>query len=160
LSGQTLYGTTTNAGSGNFHVILGSGELFKVGTDGSGFTGLHGFPPVFSGSNADGAMPNGSLVLSGTTLYGTAIAGGAGNSGTIFAVNTDGSGFTNLHNFAGASDGANPYAGLLLAGGTLYGTAKNGGTSSDGALFAMSTNGTGFMTLRSFTGANGANPAG
>jgi hypothetical protein len=28
--------------------------------------------------------------------------------------------FTNLHNFTGTSDGANPYAGLVLSGNTLY----------------------------------------
>ena len=41
--------------------------------------------------------------------------------GTVFAVNTDGKGFTNLHSFA-YNDGARPRAGLILSGNTLYGT--------------------------------------
>ena len=69
------------------------------------------------------------MILSGNTLYGTATDGGSSGNGTVFAVNTDGTGFTNLHSFTALdlyytnSDGANPYAGLILSGNTLYGTA-------------------------------------
>src|SRR6266702_4556107 len=48
--------------------------------------------------NSDGASPN-SLILSGNTLYGTANGGGSGGAGTVFALNTDGTGFRTLHNF-------------------------------------------------------------
>src|SRR5215831_8307035 len=48
--------------------------------------------------NSDGANPNVSI-LSGNTLYGTAIQGGSGGSGTVFKVNTDGTGFVTLHSF-------------------------------------------------------------
>jgi uncharacterized repeat protein (TIGR03803 family) len=85
------------------------------------------------------------LILSGNTLYGTTEAGGSGGSGTIFAINTDGSGFTNLYNFSALDpntrtnfDGANPYAGLALSGNTVYATAFNGSYAGDGALFALS----------------------
>src|SRR5438270_518090 len=87
------------------------------------FTTLHSF------NHSDGANPLAGLVLSGNTLYGTAQSGGSSGYGTVFAVNTDGTGFTNLHSFTarntfGAnSDGANPAAGLVLSGNTLYGTA-------------------------------------
>ena len=68
------------------------------------------------------------LILSGNTLYGTAVYGGSSGDGTVFAVNTDGTGFTTLHNFTatvyGQRDGAFPYAGLILSGNTLYGTAS------------------------------------
>src|ERR1044071_6209479 len=77
---------------------------------------------------------------SGNTLYGTTASGGSGGfggSGTVFAVDTDGTGFTILHNFTALagpsiptnSDGANPVAELVLAGNTLYGTSVNGGSS-------------------------------
>ena len=36
------------------------------------------------------------------------------------------------------SDGANPYAGLILSGNTLYGTARYGGSSGDGTVFSIS----------------------
>ena len=39
------------------------------------------------------------LILSGNTLYGTASSGGSSGDGTVFAVNTDGTGFTTLHSF-------------------------------------------------------------
>ena len=62
-------------------------------------------------NGADGAYPQGDLVLSGTTLYGTTALGGSNNYGTVFEVNSDGSGYAVLHSFTG-SDGANPSAGL------------------------------------------------
>ncbi len=43
--------------------------------------------------NSEGANPNAGLILSNNTLYGTAAAGGSSGAGTVFAVNTDGTGF-------------------------------------------------------------------
>ncbi|MGH7969236.1 MAG: hypothetical protein ACREIC_10975, partial [Limisphaerales bacterium] len=60
----------------------------------------------------------------GNTLYGTAEVGGSSAEGTIFAINTDGTGFTNLHTFA-TGDGANPIGNLVLSGNTLYGTGSS-----------------------------------
>src|SRR6266446_1955021 len=83
------------------------------------------------GGNSDGAYPNAGLILSGNTLYGTARLGGSSGAGTVFAVNTAGTGFTTLYSFTAAStnssgaytnsDGAFPLAGLILSGDTLYG---------------------------------------
>ena len=95
-SGSTLYGTTQE---GN------SGTVFKMDTNGANFAILHHFTATFSGTNIDGDLPEAGLTLSGNTLYGTASGGGRGH-GTIFAVNTDGSGFTNLYNFTNGMDGA------------------------------------------------------
>jgi uncharacterized repeat protein (TIGR03803 family) len=150
LSGDTLYGTTFEGGSSGF------GTVFAVNTDGTGFRSLH----TFTGSS-DGSAPNGSLVLSSNTLYGTATGGGTSDAGTVFAVNTDGSGFTVLHDFTGGSDGANPNPGLAVSGNTLYGTANAGGVVGGGTIFAVNTDGTGFMTAYSFTnGTDGASPYG
>src|ERR1035437_4168022 len=63
----------------------------------------------FAGSPSDGARPTAGLILSGNTLYGTAFQGGSSGAGMVFTVNTDGTGFTNLHSF-NYSDGANPQA--------------------------------------------------
>src|SRR5208283_4005514 len=114
LSGNTLYGTAWGGSSGN-------GTVFVVNTDGTGFTNLHSFTATSTLANTYGTGPSG-LMLSGNTLYGTAQNGGSGGSGTVFALNTDGTGFTNLHSFTGGSDGASPVAGLILSGNTLYGT--------------------------------------
>src|SRR5258708_2875177 len=90
------------------------------------FTTLHSF------TGSDGAAPEAGLITnsSGNTLYGTAARSG-NNAGTVFAVNTDGTGFTTLHSFTAASssypyrnsDGAFPH-GLVLSGSSLYGTAS------------------------------------
>jgi uncharacterized repeat protein (TIGR03803 family) len=150
LSGNTLYGTAYDGGSS------GNGTVFKVNTDGMGFTNLHSFTALSNSTNSGGASPYAGLILSGNTLYGTASQGGSSGNGTVFAVNTDGTGFTNLHSFTALSnstnsDGASPEAGLILSGNTLYGTAAGGGSSGNGTVFAVHTNGTGFTNLHSFT---------
>src|SRR5882724_5563776 len=105
----------------------------------------------FNGSS-DGANPEAGLTVAadGKTRYGTTANGGNGGWGTVFAINTDGTGFTNLHSF-NYSDGANPWAGLVLSGHTLYGTASNGGDRGAGTVFAINTDGTGFTNLHGFT---------
>jgi len=56
----------------------------------------------------------------------------------VFAVNTDGTGFTNLHSFSYSSDGAYPHGTLILSGNTLYGTALYGGSFGNGTVFSLS----------------------
>ena len=169
LSGSTLYGTTQFGGGPN------SGTVFAVKIDGTGYTNLYSFTQLRNtlpsglgdNTNSDGAYPVASLIVSGSMLYGTTSEGGTGGNGTVFALNTDGSGFTVLHQFTPEpgvtnSDGASPQSGLLLAGGTLYGTAEFGGGFSDnGTVFTVNTNGSGFTNLHSFSGgSDGANPEG
>ncbi len=147
LSGNTLYGTTSAGGNS------GGGAVFKVNTDGSGFTILHSFTATSGAfnTNSDGVKPDAGLLLSGNTLFGTAASGGSSGNGTVYKINTDGSGFTTLHNFTGAADGSAPEGGLILSGTTLYGTAGYSGSSGWGTVFALNTNGTGFTNLHSFT---------
>jgi uncharacterized repeat protein (TIGR03803 family) len=92
-------------------------------------------------------------------LYGTTAFGGANSSGTIFKIDTNGSTLTTLHNFAG-SDGRYPAAGLIQGtDGYLYGTTSQGGASNYGTVFKISSNGSTFTTLHSFTaGSDGAGP--
>src|SRR5207237_1102571 len=94
--------------------------------------------------NSDGAYPYAGLILSGNTLYGTATGGGSSGNGTVFAVNTDGTGFTNLHSFTARdpgtgpnSDGANPLVGLILSGNSLYGREARGGRSWNRSVFVV-----------------------
>ena len=147
LSGNTLYGTAGQGGSG------GNGTVFRINTDGTGFTNLYSFTAFPAGnSNSDGAFPSAGLILSGNTLYGTAQYGGSSVNGTVFKINTDGTGFTNLYSFGSSpNDGADPQAGLILSGNTLYGTTEKGGSAFTGTVFGINTNGTGFTTLYSFT---------
>ena len=153
LAGSTLYGTTHSGGSS------GPGVIFKVNTDGSGYALLKNF------TGDDGAYPDAGLVLAGTTLYGTTSSGGdSGNGvlcyGVVFKVSTDGSGYAVLKIFSQSvlSDGQWPAAGLVLAGSTLYGTTRWGGSSERGVLFQVNTDGSGYALLKSFTGSDGADP--
>jgi uncharacterized repeat protein (TIGR03803 family) len=156
ISGRILYGTCPYNGK------WGSGSIFAINTDGTGFTNLYHFSARIYGLNVDGAEPLSSLVLSSNVLYGTTASGGFGDGqphGTVFAINTDGTGFVKLHDFGGGDDGSNPRAGLVLAGNTLYGTTKDGGSSGDGTIFAINTDGTGFTNLYNFDWNNdGAHP--
>jgi uncharacterized repeat protein (TIGR03803 family) len=149
FSNNILYGTAEYGGSANY------GTVFKVGTNGQNFTTLHTF------TNApDGALPVAKLFLSGNTLYGTAYYGGTHGYGTIFKVNTDASGFTNIYQFTGLSDGAVPDGGVILSGNILYGTAHNGdGNMNQGEVFQVNIDGSGFETVHGFTNSTGANHA-
>jgi len=151
LNGSTLYGTTAKGGSNGY------GMVFSVNTDGTAFSNLYSFSVLVSGTNSDGVNPYAGLVLLGTTLYGTAANGGSGGHGTVFSLNTNGTGFTTLHSFTAGSDGANPRAALLLSSGTLYGTAQGGG-SGYGVVFKLNTDGNGFTNIYIFHGNDGASP--
>jgi uncharacterized repeat protein (TIGR03803 family) len=150
LSGDTLYlyGALNS----------GYGAVFSLNTNGSDFTTLYSFTNA-----SDGEVPEGSLVVSGGTLYGMTYSGGShyqsGNLGspgygTVFSLNTNGSNFTTLYSFSNGNDGANPAAGLILSESTLYGTTESGGNLGGGTLFSLSTDGHEFTTVYSFTTLN------
>jgi len=116
------------------------------------------FTVLKSFTGSDGANPEASLTLSGSTLYGTTANGGSSNYRTVFKVNTDGTSFTLLKDFTNSGGGTHPSASLTLSDSTLYGTTYSGGTSDRGTVFRIDTDGTGFTVLKSFTGSNGAYP--
>jgi uncharacterized repeat protein (TIGR03803 family) len=157
LDGTQLYGTTAAGGT------AGNGTVFKVHTNGTGYTVLH----HFGGYPSDGRWPDGALLLAGTTLYGaTPLGGSHGPSegyGTLFKIETDGTGYTIIREFTGY-DGRGPYGGLVLVGTALYGTTEGGYSPnySGGAVFRINTDGTGFMVLHGFAGppTDGAVPYG
>jgi uncharacterized repeat protein (TIGR03803 family) len=149
LSGNTLYGTTTSGG------LAGRGTVFSLGTNGANFTVLKSFTAIdpSTGTNTDGASPRAALLLTGSALYGTTQMGGVNGNGAIFRVGTNGSNFTNIYSFTSdATDGAIPTAPLILSGSTLYGTASAGGDFGIGTVFSVTTNGTAFNRLHSFSG--------
>ncbi len=148
LSGNTLYGTNVG-GEPAF------GSVFSVPLSGGSPTVLASFNGSFDGSN--GAYPYAGLTLSGNTLYGTTVQGGANNDGTVFSVPLSGGSLTVLASFGG-SNGRQPYAGLTLIGNTLYGTTNAGGPNDDGTVFSVPLSGGSPTVLASFNGSNGAVP--
>ncbi len=144
LSGNTLYGVTYDNG------YYGNGTIYKINTDGSDFTVIHEFTATngINSTNSDGAYPEAGLLLWSNALYGTAYLGGQFGNGTVFKLNTDGSGFTTLYDFGlmetnpayqnnTNSDGAQPLGNLIVSGSTLYGTASMGGTNGYGTIFSI-----------------------
>jgi uncharacterized repeat protein (TIGR03803 family) len=117
------------------------------------FTTLHNF------DGKDGAAGSAGLTLNSNSLFGTSPSGGTFSNGAVFKINTDGTGFTNLHNFAGTNDGSAPQSGLVQSGTTLYGTATLGGKFNGGTLFAIQTDGSGFTNLYNFP-TNSGGPSG
>ncbi|HWY98521.1 MAG TPA: choice-of-anchor tandem repeat GloVer-containing protein [Bacteroidia bacterium] len=145
--GTYLYGMTSVNGANNL------GSIFKIKTDGSSFTKLLNFAGATNGST-----PDGSLITDGTFLYGMTSKGGANSMGILFKIKKDGSSYTKLLDFAGAANGANPSGDLIYDGTYLYGMTANGGTSNEGVVFKIKTDGSSYTKLLDFTGANGQTP--
>ena len=110
-------------------------------------TVLYNFCPG-GGGCSDGSYPWVGLIADAQgNLYGTTVGGGANNLGTVFELSPPGRGagpWTEavLYSFcsqSNCSDGAYPYAGLILdSQGNLYGTAADGGANNDGTVFELS----------------------
>ncbi len=110
VDGNAPYGTLVQGANGNFYGTTyaggahDAGAIFEI-TPGGKFTALHSFAGM--GDDRDGRQPYSGLVqASNGKFYGTTIAGGAYNQGTVFEMTPSGA-LTNLHNFDGA-DGASP----------------------------------------------------
>ena len=88
-------------------------------------------------NSSDGGEPSGVVIGGGGALYGTTRGGNTGN-GTVFMLAppaSPSSGWTEavLYNFAGGSNGADPYTGVVIgSSGVLY------GTTGDGKVFSLS----------------------
>jgi uncharacterized repeat protein (TIGR03803 family) len=149
-----LYGVTeTPQGTGTYGAIYELDQK-KNATETTLYT--------FKGdSTGDGEYPKGELIADTSgVLYGTTARGGGDGCkktgcGTVFSLQPSGTSYkeTVLHSFAGgATDGAQPYSGLVETNGMLYGTTSNGGPNDLGSIFTVSPAGTGYAPLYFFTG--------
>jgi hypothetical protein len=125
------YGTTSRGGSGGgtvFEFTLSNGNWM--------FTTIYDLP----GTNAG---PYSGLVMDAAgNLYGTTNSGGPYRSGTVFELTASNGSwiYTELYDFTGGMDGANPYGSLVLdAAGNLYGTTSLGGNGY-GTVFEVTPN--------------------
>jgi uncharacterized repeat protein (TIGR03803 family) len=147
--GSFLYGMTATGGATN------NGVIFKIKPDGTGYIDLLDFA-----GTTNGGGPRGSLISDGVFLYGMTIGGGANSMGTIFKIMPNGTGYTKLLDFAGATNGKLPHGSLYYDGTFLYGMTQQGGANDLGTIFKIKPNGTGYLKLLDFTGTNGSYPAG
>jgi uncharacterized repeat protein (TIGR03803 family) len=132
-----LYGTTETGGTNGY------GTVFKIGTNGSGYQVLHNFT-----GEPDGRTPESSLVVGpANVLYGTTYYGGTNNTGAVFILHSDGSGYKVLYDFAIStpSIGRWPLGGLVqgpasAGGGVFYGTTLSDYSFTGGYVYAMLVN--------------------
>ncbi len=112
---------------------------------------LHSFAGDSDGQEAYAGLVQGT----DGALYGTTFQGGTNNTGLIFKINPDGSGNAPIWSFERNSIDpggvANPSGLIQGMDGGLYGTAGFGGTNSEGSVFRVNPDGTGFEVLHSFS---------
>ncbi|TCO95316.1 putative repeat protein (TIGR03803 family) [Chthoniobacter flavus] len=145
-----FYGTTYQGGTVN---ALGNyaGTIFKMTPQGV-VTILHDFGN--SGVTKDGNLPSGPLCLATDgNFYGTTQAGGAGSTGAVFKITSQGV-YTFLHSFGSpVDDGGHPSSLIQGSDGNFYGTTSNSGPIGGGTVFVMTPQGA-TTTLHSFPDAN------
>ena len=141
-----LYGTTSADGTG------GGGVVFELSPSGGSWTyhSIYALP----GGNSQAACllpaggvggctgPWGNLLIdSAGNLYGASYANGTYGYGNVFKLTKPNGSwiYTDLYDFNGGNDGANPVGSLILDGnGNLFGTTINGGADGYGVAFEIS----------------------
>ncbi|HTZ69695.1 MAG TPA: choice-of-anchor tandem repeat GloVer-containing protein [Acetobacteraceae bacterium] len=149
-----LNGTLYGVASGNLTTPHSNGVVFALNIATRALKVLYRFE-----GGADGEEPI-DLTYHGGTFYGTTVYGGAGcenqGCGTVFAFDAKTRTETILYEFPEPVGPGH----LLYKSGTLFGTARLGGASGDGAVFAIDLQSGAEKTLYSFTGnADGGEPA-
>jgi uncharacterized repeat protein (TIGR03803 family) len=136
-----LYSVASHGGTAN------EGVLYKLSPKRK-LTVLHSF----AAGTTDGCYPYGTPAVDARgNMYGGTGGCGTSNLGVVWKVSKNRT-ETILHNFAGASDGQSPLAGVILdAAGNIYGTTNTGGASGFGTAFEVNKNGK-FTLLHTFTG--------
>ncbi|GAB5528639.1 MAG: hypothetical protein Roseis3KO_04160 [Roseivirga sp.] len=146
-----LWGVTSVDGENGY------GTVFHLNTDGTGFTKVHDF-------SGDHGYPFASLTYGDGKLWGmtmgrtgTPTSREQAGHGAIFTLETDGSGFKNLHAFIG-SDGSMPLGELIEHGDRIWGMTYQGGKHNQGVIFSIKPDGTAFRKEHDFDKASGAMP--
>jgi uncharacterized repeat protein (TIGR03803 family) len=155
-----LYGVTSAGGA------TGKGAVFTVNPTSGAEKVVYSFR-----GGTDGAGPAASLVVVGSTLYGTTVRGGSKacnktGCGTVFSFSTTAGTEKVVHAFQGGSDGASPSASLVSVGSALYGSTFYGGSgkcsgtiSGCGTVFSINTSTNAEAVVYSFRGvSDGAGP--
>jgi uncharacterized repeat protein (TIGR03803 family) len=143
-----FYGTTSGGGGGLCGSLppffLGCGTLFRISSTGK-LTTLYSF--CAQPNCTDGLFPETSLIQAADgNIYGTTSAGGLVDGtctmgcGVAFRISPAGGALTILHAFTN-SEGAQVQNLIQATDGSLYGTARSGGSSNLGTLFKMNSAG-------------------
>ena len=151
LSGSTLYGMT--AAGGTIITARFSDQHER-----------HRLSNLFSFSGTNGENSRGSLTPSGSPFMGRR-RWRRQREGTVFSIDTDGSGFQSLISFTGpggAYTGGNPGTELTLSGQRFSGLPRKADPCHSGrrTVFSVQTDGTGFKNLLSFNNTDAYLPFG
>lgn len=132
LHGERILVETDILGEINLVETYLPGVLYKVRSNGAGFSVIHKFSQT-EGQGLVGALAEISDPNGGRKLYGVAGSGGAFGGGLIYSVNTDGSGFQVLHDFAEGT----LHSGGLSAGpnNILFGACRQADGANAGYLY-------------------------
>lgn len=113
LSDGTLYGTTGRGGNNEI------GTIFKINPDGSNYKSIYHFTAL------TGIFTIGSLSqLTDGRIIGVTLLGGLYFDGLIFTIKPDGSSFSVIYNFNGASGRYHPSSAVKEIDGYIYGAAS------------------------------------
>ena len=113
--------------------------------------------------NTDGFYPIGGVAFdSAGNLYGTTTQTSSG-PGSVYQLKPSAGKWTEstLWDFTGNADGGNPYSGVTLAAGKIFGTTLDGGMNNSGAVFELTRSGNSWSetTVHDFYGStNGIFP--
>jgi uncharacterized repeat protein (TIGR03803 family) len=171
------YGDVVFDAAGNLYGAAGGGTSGYTCADDSPCGTVYELMRVQNGWNEsviwnfegddDGAFPNGVIVDSSGSVYGTTSFRGVNVRGTVFSLTSNGQGWAenSLYSFSGGSDGAAPEAGVISDGaGGFFGTTGYDGSGNGGTVFQLSSLGGNWLlnTLTSFnfSGTLGVTPPG
>ncbi|MDY8134327.1 choice-of-anchor tandem repeat GloVer-containing protein [Aquimarina sp. 2201CG5-10] len=143
LANNKLWGTTTSRGGSVFTI-----DPSTINPSGVGFSQIHRF--AFSGDESFGR-----LTISGNQLFGVWRQGGANNTGVLFRINDNGTGYTTLYDWPFTGAPRNPLSALSIDGGTIFGSTTTGGINNLGTVYKVDTDGTGYQDIITHTSVPG-----
>jgi uncharacterized repeat protein (TIGR03803 family) len=153
-----LLGTTDGGGRVSSIAPDGGGTVFEIAKTASGYASTPTILYSFCSQKncTDGAGPEAGLTTDANgNLFGTTVAGGTGQDGTVFEIVKTAGGYastpTTLYSFfcsVSNCTGLVPNAVLIAdASGNLFGTTLEGGSSLKGTVFELVNDGGGSYTL-------------
>jgi uncharacterized repeat protein (TIGR03803 family) len=156
--GRSITGPLLAVPDGSFFAVatfggpLGKGVLLHLGSGDLQPTRIHAFNTL----DGSGTTPVGGVALGKDGfLYGTTKFGGPDKNysfGTIYRIQTNGTGYTTLHQFGSlTNDGTLPVGPLtVLPDGQVFGVTTQGGATGNGILYRMHGDGSAYQIVHSF----------
>lgn len=165
LVGAGLGGALVAACAGSYSALTPSSIVLPAGTlrGPSAERVLYSFQGGTDGRNPESALVDVSGTLYGATEYGghPYCGNGSPGCGTIFKIQTSGSGYSVLHRYARNGEGGDlPIAGVIYVNGALYGTTQWGGgngcavAGGCGTVFKFDPSGIHYRVLHHFNGSD------